>query len=339
MGYPSLLNAMVMMLSDASMRHKNIPPAQPLYQQQSFWKTSWSKQGNFVCREGTFMATAVGPVSLWVTLPGCCRCCRECITITFVLCPFKDTVEKVMTKGIDAQILRCNYVAVRSVTKSDGIFGVFVRLEDVIDCTLTKFAIDAKLSVEVNTSYGRATLQENLDRLEYWSNNYIMKFSKDKCLKRYMERCAHGNLARIATVQAFHKMTAEELQSFSLSPASLPVSFLTVSVMDWRVEAGSLIGCPKGWDAAGLLVADIARSPQLSPATWRVDIIHTEDVELLTGGTDVSWDPPAPPLVAHGEIAEEYPDEGDKSLHALLEQDEGHFQFHQFSGEEGYGMI
>lgn len=42
-------------------------------------------------REGTFTPMAVGPVSVWVTPPGCCGCCRECVTVTFISSPFKDT--------------------------------------------------------------------------------------------------------------------------------------------------------------------------------------------------------------------------------------------------------
>jgi len=46
---------------------------------------------------------------------------------------------------------------------------------------MTKFANDIKLSEEINTSEGTATLQEDMDRLEEWVNKNFMKFSKDKC--------------------------------------------------------------------------------------------------------------------------------------------------------------
>lgn len=44
-----------------------------------------------------------------------------------------------------------------------------------------KFAHDTQMSGEVDTSEGRATLQEDLDRLEEWTNKSLMKFNKDKC--------------------------------------------------------------------------------------------------------------------------------------------------------------
>ncbi|PKU45559.1 rna-directed dna polymerase from mobile element jockey- hypothetical protein [Limosa lapponica baueri] len=51
-------------------------------------------------------------------------------------------------------------------------------LDDGIECILMKFVDDIKLSGEMDTWEGRATLQEDLGRLEEWTS---MKFNKDKC--------------------------------------------------------------------------------------------------------------------------------------------------------------
>ncbi|GAB0190831.1 mitochondrial enolase superfamily member 1 [Grus japonensis] len=62
------------------------------------------------------------------------------------------------------------------------LFNVFISdLDDGIKCTLMKFTDDTKLSGEVDTSEGRATLQEDLDRLEEWANKNLLKFNKDNC--------------------------------------------------------------------------------------------------------------------------------------------------------------
>ena len=52
-------------------------------------------------------------------------------------------------------------------------------------CTLLKFADDTKL---VDASEKRATVQEDLDRLEEWTNKNFMKFSKDKCKVLHLEK-------------------------------------------------------------------------------------------------------------------------------------------------------
>ncbi|PKU49077.1 rna-directed dna polymerase from mobile element jockey-like [Limosa lapponica baueri] len=62
------------------------------------------------------------------------------------------------------------------------LFNIFISdLNDGIKCGLMKLAGDTKLSGEVDSSEGRATLQEDLARLEEWANKYLMKLNKDKC--------------------------------------------------------------------------------------------------------------------------------------------------------------
>ncbi|KAK4823664.1 hypothetical protein QYF61_005016 [Mycteria americana] len=62
------------------------------------------------------------------------------------------------------------------------LFNMFRSdLDDGIKRTLMKFANDTKLSGEVDTLEGRATLKEDLDRLEEWANKNLMKFNKSKC--------------------------------------------------------------------------------------------------------------------------------------------------------------
>jgi len=68
---------------------------------------------------------------------------------------------------------------------SPTLFNIFISdLDDEIKCTLMKLVDNTKLSGEVGTTEGRATLQKDLDRLEGWANKKLMKFQMyglDKC--------------------------------------------------------------------------------------------------------------------------------------------------------------
>ena len=61
------------------------------------------------------------------------------------------------------------------------LFSIFISYTDSsVKCTFSKFVDDTKLWTAVNTPERWDAIQRDLDRLEQWAQEYLMRFNKSK---------------------------------------------------------------------------------------------------------------------------------------------------------------
>lgn len=85
------------------------------------------------------------------------------------------------------------------------LFNVFTNdINSGIKYILRKFADETKLCGEVNRPKGWGTIQGDLDRLELWAQEKLMRFSKSKCILGFAGFGSFLSICRMPKLPGFN---------------------------------------------------------------------------------------------------------------------------------------
>lgn len=99
-------------------------------------------------------------------------------------------------------------------------------------------ANDTKLSEIVDTSEGRATLQDDVDMLKQWANKNLMMFNKDKCMVLHLGKSNPGGQNRLESTWLGSSCVERELGALVDNRLNMSEQFTAVAK-----KANRMMGC------------------------------------------------------------------------------------------------